>query len=331
MLTALSAFNGYGGLSVAAAMAGIEFDTLYSSEIDKHANQAAQMINSKTIQLGSILDWRTWDIDWANLDLLTAGSPCQGFSPAGLKGGTKAIVDGIEIIISTREEYINAKNKNAEFLSQSYLFWEFVLMLDYALQQNPNLKFMLENVKMSVNNKDMITKALGVEPVLINAELLLPQNRERFFWYNFDISPIERKHVNIIDIMEDGEFKLRPCTLREKMGAGVCHHIANADDVTGSESVRRVYSACGKSPTLNTMQGGSREPKFLVTYSPAQYRAATMREIMRIQGVPEHLIDLLLSSGIANTNLKKLIGNGWPLDVIAHILKCFYNQRCVNE
>lgn len=321
-LIGLSAFNGYGGLSVSATMAGIKFDALYSSEIDKHANQAAQLIDSSTIQLGSILDWRAWDIDWPELGFLSAGSPCQGFSPAGLKGGTKAIVGGIEVVISTREEYISAKNKEAEFLSESYLFWEFVLMLDHALQQNPNLKFMLENVKMTPNNKNMITEALGVEPVLINAELLLPQNRERLFWCNFDIAPIERKHVNIIDIIEDGDYKLRPCSLREKIGTGVCHHIADAIDIGNNKSMNRVYATSGKAPTLTTMQGGLREPKFIASYNPPLYRLAVMIEMMRIQGVPAKVSDLLLSSGIANTNLKKLIGNGWPLDVIAHILKC---------
>jgi len=322
----LSLFNGYGGFAISAVMAGIKLGTVYSSEIDPYAIKAAQLLHPKTIQLGDILNWRNWNINWKELKRITAGSPCQGFSKAGEKGGTKAILNGEEIIVSDRETYIDMKGKGAEFLSQSYLFWEFVLLLDHAREQNPDVLFMLENVQMVPANAEMISKALGVSPVNINAELVTAQNRERMFWCNFPIEQPKQNHIVISDIVVKGDYELRPCVLREKMGAGVCHHIGNATDLGNNKSMNRVYAVSGKAPTLTTMGGGHREPKIIHSYNPPLYRKAVMREMMRIQGLPERVIDVLINSGISPTQLKKMIGNGWPLPVIAHILSGMPND-----
>ena len=322
-MIAISLFNGYGGLAVAMREAGVNLNKLYASEIDPYANTAATLLHPDTIQLGDILKWREWDIDWSNLNLVTAGSPCQGFSPAGKQGGTKCTLDGVEYIVADRETYIEMKEKGAIFESASYLFWEFVLFLDYARLRNPSIQFMLENVKMTPNNSNMITKAIGVEPVLINAELNTPQNRERMYWCSWKLHQPVQQHIVISDIVEEGEFKLRPCVLREKIGQGVCHHIADATDVGNNKSLKRVYAMSGKMPTLTTMQGGSREPKWIVSYNPPRYRLATLREMMRGQGMPEWVNDLLLASELSPTQLKKMLGNGWPLPVIVHNLQCY--------
>ena len=51
------------------------------------------------------------------------------------------------------------------------------------------------------------------------------------------------------------------------------------------------------------------------------FRYITPRECFRLQTVPEHHIDTLLSSGISNTQLYKMAGNGWTMEVIKHIFK----------
>nr|DAJ56058.1 MAG TPA: Cytosine specific methyltransferase [Caudoviricetes sp.] len=62
---------------------GVPIAKVYASEIDKHAIKQTQLNFPETIQLGDVEKWREWDIDWPSIDLLLAGSPCQGFSLAG--------------------------------------------------------------------------------------------------------------------------------------------------------------------------------------------------------------------------------------------------------
>src|SRR5690606_20355187 len=128
------------------------------------------------IRLGDVTKWRDWGIDWSSIKLVIGGSPCQGFSSAGKQGGTKSTVNGVEVIVSDRETYHAVKKAGGVFLSQSHLFWGYVLILDHVKAHNPRVAFMLENVKMSKNNLDMITSALGVAPVFINSAVLSAQN-----------------------------------------------------------------------------------------------------------------------------------------------------------
>ena len=201
-MNVLSLFDGKSSGYTAMELAGLPVTNYYSSEIDKYAIQVSNSIHPNQTRLGSITEWKGWGIDWSSIDLLIAGSPCQGFSAAGKKGGTKCIFDGEEIIVSDRETYLDMKTKGAEFLSQSHLFWEFILILDHIKSLNPDLKFMLENVKMSKSNMDLITNAIGVEPVFINSALLTAQNRQRYYWCNWSVPQPEDKGILLKDIIE---------------------------------------------------------------------------------------------------------------------------------
>ena len=70
----------------------------------------------------------------------------------------------------------------------------------------------------------------------------------------------------------------RPCTIREFRPTSLCHHIADADDISGNESIKRVYADSGKSPALTTMQGGHREPKILCGASRGRYLVDGVRQ-----------------------------------------------------
>jgi site-specific DNA-cytosine methylase len=59
------------------------------SEIDKYAITVAQANYPDTVQLGSVTEWERWDIDWASIDLVTGGFPCQAWSVAGKQQGDK--------------------------------------------------------------------------------------------------------------------------------------------------------------------------------------------------------------------------------------------------
>ena len=156
-MNVLSLFDGISCGQLALQRANIPYSNYYASEIHKHSITVTQSNFPNTCQLGDVRNWREWPIDFSSIGLVLAGSPCQGFSAAGKQGGTRAILNGEEIIVADRETYLKVKDE-AEFLSESYLFWEFVLILDHVKELNPNVKFLLENVKMKENNSKMMGK-----------------------------------------------------------------------------------------------------------------------------------------------------------------------------
>ena len=160
MKNILSLFNGISALHLACNKAGIEINNCYYAEIDKYANKITEQHYPDDIALGDVTKWREWNIDWSSIDLVGAGSPCTGFSMAGKQGATKAIINGEVVLVKSKEEYIQARENGAEFLSQSYLFWEFILILEHVFKHNPNAKFILENVRMKKEYIDMITEAV---------------------------------------------------------------------------------------------------------------------------------------------------------------------------
>lgn len=199
----LSLFDGMSCGRLALNKAGISVSKYYASELDKFAIAESSANFPDNIHMGDVTKWREWNIDWSGIDLLLGGSPCQGFSAAGKQGGTKAELNGETFIVSNREQYLELKQQCANFLSCSHLFWEYVLILDHIKSVNPNVKFLLENVKMKKEYLNMITDTLGVEPILINSALVSAQNRWRWYWCNWQTIQPQDKGILLKDIIED--------------------------------------------------------------------------------------------------------------------------------
>lgn len=202
----LSVFDGISCGHHVLTKLGVTDITYYASEVNAVAESVSNNHYPDIVRLGDVTQWRTWLIDWSSIDLFIGGSPCQGFSSAGNKGGTMAVVNGVTMVIDTRELYLWAKAQDANFLSESHLFWEYVLILDHIKLHNTRVKFMLENVRMSQNNLDMITKALGVEPVFINSKVVSAQSRPRFYWCNWYIPEPADRGIMLVDILQDGHL-----------------------------------------------------------------------------------------------------------------------------
>ena len=174
----LSLFDGISAGQLALQRAGIDVDTYYASEIDKYAIQVTKKNFPNTIHLGDITKWQEWDIDWSSIDLVIGGSPCQGFSFAGKQ-----------------------LNFNDE---RSKLFFVFVDICHRVIDENPKMKFLLENVRMKKEYQDVISKYMGLEPVMINSSLVSAQNRVRFYWTNIqNVTQPKDKGIIIADILED--------------------------------------------------------------------------------------------------------------------------------
>ena len=197
----LSLFDGMSCGQIALERANINVDTYYASEVDKYAMKVAMKNYPNTIQVGSV----TNVVGSGHIDLLIGGSPCQNFSFAGNREGMST-KDKIEIL--TLEHYLELKAEGYEFVGESYLFWEYVRVLKDIQKVNPNVKFLLENVRMTKKWKDLISSILGVEPININSSLVSAQSRNRLFWTNIpNVSQPADKGLVVTDILDsDAEF-----------------------------------------------------------------------------------------------------------------------------
>lgn len=254
----LSLFNGISGLHLACDRAGINVDVCYYSEIDKYANKVTEHHYPNDIALGDVTKWREWDIDWSSIDLVGAGFPCQAWSVAGQQLGDKD--------------------------ERGMLFWTTLEIIKHVLYFNPKAKFLMENVKMKKDFEQYIThhteQALGhVEKTLINSALVSAQNRQRYYWTNFEVAQPEDKGILLKDIIEhpmdekynlsdDAISRFKPC---QKTTSGQVGTTAR-DGSIGQRD--RVYDADGKMVTLTAtiykqppqyaIRGGAIRGRYLV-------------------------------------------------------------------
>jgi DNA (cytosine-5)-methyltransferase 3A len=205
-MNVLSLFDGMSCGQQALEKCGIKIENYYASEIDKYAIQVTMDNYPNTIQLGSVIDVDVKHLH--SIDLLIGGSPCQSFSFAGRRKGMST-KDSQEIL--TIEHYLQLKEEGYEFEGQSYLFWEYMRILNDIRSINPNVKFLLENVMMGKKWQSVLTKAIGVEPICINSSLVSAQNRRRLYWTNIGLEPMGMfgDMVSIVEQPEDKNILLK--------------------------------------------------------------------------------------------------------------------------
>jgi site-specific DNA-cytosine methylase len=297
----LSLFDGISCGQLALQRAEKKVDKYYASEIDKHARKIAVKNFPNTIELGDVRGVDVSKLD--KIDLLIGGSPCQSFSIAGDGSG---------------------------FDGKSGLFFEYLRVLKEAQAINPNLLFLLENVKMKKEWQNKISELLGVEPIEINSTLVSAQNRRRLYWTNIPgITQPKDRGIVLKDILESGvvdrqkDFCLDASYFK---GGNIDHYFGKSRrklvfQINPDKSARgvqphmqdRVYYLNGKTVTLSaafasrTKVGDFLEDKIA-------YRNLTVVECERLQTLPDGY-----TSGVSDAQRYKAIGNGWTVDVISHI------------
>ena len=194
----LSLFDGMSCGQIALRDMGITPEVYYASEVDKFAIAQTQLNFPDTIQLGDV---RLVDpTQLGHIDLLIGGSPCQSFSFAGKRVGM-ATKENEKVL--TLDRYLELKEQGFEFEGQSYLFWEYMRILTELRRLNPNVKFLLENVKMKKEWETVLTEAIGVPGVHINSALVSAQNRKRIYWTNIgEIAQPEDRGLLLRDVLQ---------------------------------------------------------------------------------------------------------------------------------
>jgi DNA (cytosine-5)-methyltransferase 3A len=178
-MNVLSLFGGMECGRIAIDIVGVKFNKYYSAEINPFAVKAVNDNYPDTIHLGDITKWRDWDIDWSSIGLLIGGSPCQDVSFAGKGAG---LSEG----------------------TRSSLLYVFIEIMEHVKSVNNNVKIMLENVNMSEANKSEFSRVMGINPVYIKSELIAPVVRNRLYWVNCFVSPLEQVNIDFGDIREWG-------------------------------------------------------------------------------------------------------------------------------
>jgi site-specific DNA-cytosine methylase len=293
----LSLFDGMSCGQIALNRIGVKPSKYYASELDKYAIKVTQANYPDTVQLGDVTAWREWDINWASIDLLIGGSPCQGFSFAG---------------------------KQLAFDDpRSKLFFVYVDILNHIKSVNPNVKFMLENVKMKKEYLAVISEQLGVEPVFINSALVSAQNRQRYYWCNWDVTQPEDKGIVLADILESDHVA------RDKSHCLDANYYKGGNLKSYFEKNRRKLVFINQKPRGNNPGGlravDGKTPSLTSNswehnnhvFSGKDYRKLTPIECERLQTVDDNY-----TNHVSNTQRYKMLGNGFTVEVIRHILSC---------
>lgn len=290
-MNVLSLFDGASCGRVALERLGIKIDKYYASEINPNSIKIAQKNYPDTIQLGDVQlldEEKLKALD--KIDLLIFGSPCIDLS----------------IIKSKVRESLKG--------DQSKLFFEAIRIKDLIKPK----WFMMENVaSMNNESKDIITSHMGVDPIMINSNLVSAADRERYYWTNIPIDGLpEDKGLVLKDIMEENVdekyFYKKPFTFH-----GHDKKIIATLEVKTHDMLKRVYNPNNKCGTLTAVQGGYQEKK---VFDNGRVRKITPIEYERLQNLEDNY-----TYGISDTARRSLCGDGWTIDIIKHIFKNLKN------
>jgi len=326
----VSLFDGYSGAYEAAKrVKSLKISKCYASEIDKHAIKISKKNHPEIIHLGDVRDLvYSFDVPESTEKdvILIGGSPCQDLSIAGKRAGLKG--------------------------ERSGLFFEYVR----ALEELKPKYFIFENVaSMKNSDRDTISNILGVEPIMIDSALVSAQRRRRYYWTNIkgvwepkdrrvllgDVLEninnavyyltnqkantlrarcnnetttekgvkrvLEKRIGNLVFIKENGPEYLKAHSY--KFGKNYLQYDINGTR-HGSQD-QRAYYLDGKNPTLDT----SCKNKILIDKEKLVIRKLTPVECERLQTLPDGYTE-----GVSDTQRYKMLGNGFTVDVIAHIL-----------
>jgi len=291
-MNVLSLFDGMSCGQIALNKLGIKYDNYFASEIDKYAIKVTQANYPSTKQLGCITELDGTKLP--KINLLLGGSPCQDLSQAKPNG-----------------EGLNGE--------RSGLFWEYIRVL----KETKPIYFLLENVVMKKEWVDIISNELGVQPIEINSNLVSCQNRRRLYWTNIpNVEQPSDKGIVLGDIIFDDTYKNFTDERITKTKKITKNYIKW--DMSGKQYWSQQDRAYFKEKKVCTLPKSNPANKLniVLDFENDIYRRMHPTEAERCQNVPDNYTNI---EGVSTNRRLEMLGNGWTVDVIAHIFGSLLN------
>ena len=338
--TVASFFDGFSGTMLSLDKLGITPEEYHAFEIDPYSSAVSRYNYPSIIRHG---DARNWEVlKGKKIDLLVAGFPCQSYSVAGLQKFQEDKRDMSKVLLDALKG-LDVDKILIENVASMPKVWK-----DYFTEMFQRI---FPDVLCHEINSSVVSAQSRKRLYWTNIDFdLMPDKGIIMNDILEDGAIADRDKSYCIDAnyFKGGSMKMyyekaRRQIVYDDEGKVGCKQVGEAD-IKGYDIIRRVYSRYGKAPSLTTMQGGHREPKVECrnweNVNPEEFfwRALTPLECERLQTVPDgyteqgvfpdkHTYEDHVSDGwydvkpISNSQRYKMLGNGFTVDVISHILK----------
>ena len=357
----LSLFDGMSCLQIVLKELGIHYDNYFASEIEKEPIRQTMHNFPNTIQIGDVRNVDVSQLPY--IQIIAGGSPCQSFSFAGKRAGMSTI-DKIEV--KTLDHYLQLKAENFEFEGQSYLFWEYMRILEDVRKYNPNVIFFLENVEMGKKWEGVLSRAIGCYPQHIDSARFSAQHRKRLYWTNISqetrgmfgekythVSLEPDKHIYIKDIVDevvDEKYyvsegsKMYNHVIKRQKGSFtridgektitlMARHYASWDGQYKSEPIGCDYRSDEGVRLRDGGKGGTLcarkrndESCGQMVLQNSRLRRYTPRECCRQQSIPGWYRIIE-----ADEFMFKMLGNGWEIEAVKQFWREYKRKIETNE
>ena len=357
-MNVLSLFDGMSCGQIALNRAGVRYDNYFASEIDKWAIQVTQKNFPNTIQLGDVT--KILGSDLPKIDLIMGGSPCQSFSNAGLRTGfdgkSGLFWEFIRILHETNPTYFLLENVKMKREWEKIITDEMgiepieICSSLFSAQQRKRLYWTnIPVLKDFPSSDEVIADILGLDVIEKKLDRIITKNVEftvrvrKHYVDKTKLCEFLRSHKNK-SIQEISVYCDAPKTMVEHWfrcdgsfsipGAEYWHklkEILEIEDISWDRHImefevknnsfdmaKRIYHIDGKHPTLTTLTGGGQR-KTITDGSDLFY--LTPEHCERLQTVP-----IGYTEGVSDRQRFRMLGNGWTVDVIAHIFRGLSNS-----
>ena len=345
-MNVLSLFDGMSCGRIALDRIGVKVNKYYASEIDKYAIKVSKANWDDIIQLGDVNGIKQWYEDnQPSIDLMLMGSPCQGFSNASKDKlnfehpQSKLFFVAVEIMKLVKPKYFLLENVNMkkewQDIISDYMGVKPIKINSALFSAQSRNRLYWTNIPFDQNIED---KNIVLKDIL-DKENIFTDTYSNYLNSNWG----DKKKTDMVKSTEDKKshcltasmYKGQiPTWIKKPLRVGTIKQsakqvvngdeliqVGNADDIKGHDILKRVYSIEGKAPTLNTCSGGNREPKIADNVIPIEKNKFLWRKLTPTECEALQTVNRGYTDHVSNTRRYQMLGNGWTVDVIGHILK----------
>ena len=352
-MNVLSLFDGMSCGQIALNRAGVKYDAYFASEVDKYAIKVAQANYPNTVQIGDVTQVDHTRLPFGGIDLLMGGSPCQGFSFAGKQLNfddprSKLFFEFVRLKDDLKPKYFLMENvpmkQESQDIISEYLGVKPVMINSSLFSAQNRKRLYWTNIPfdtMPTADKCIVLQDILEEDGIANEAMTNKLGKSHCItaryngavWWN----SIQRKQRTMVQVGEADTINGHDILKRiyspsgkaptlNTMGGGnrepkvaigrivnrrLDEHGVRKDGQLDLPFTKQLeVSNTGKSNCLTTFT------KDNVLVNGMQWRKLTPLECERLQTVPDNY-----TNHVSNSQRYKMLGNGWTVDVISHIMK----------